>query len=354
VVLPITSVALAQASSATPLGSNSNYHQIRASDVFISGWDVSRAEPLSHVRQFSATQTGVTLSGTLTTTDQPLPFGMAFDSGGNLYVANYGSLTPGAGSVTRFAGPNLTQSTGLFANTLAGQTPQSIAFDAAGNAYVGTAGALGGTGDVYRFNAAGALTGQFNVTLDAVSSWIDLANNQATLFYTSGSRRIQRWDVAANAAMADFAVLPGAGQAFELKLLPDGGLLLADGPTVKRLDAAGNVVWTADPDPTEGDTYFSLALDPDGQSFWVLDINTETGPEGDSSDFFRLSLDGGLLLAANTGTNFTLAGGIGVRDEPREAFRVAVSEPAPWTLLGLGLLTAAWRSRSRRATRSGG
>ena len=66
-----------------------------------------------------------TASATLTGLN--LPYALAFDSSGNLYVANYGSNT-----VSKFAPGSTTAST-----TLTGlNEPNALAFDSSGNLYV--------------------------------------------------------------------------------------------------------------------------------------------------------------------------------------------------------------------------
>ena len=59
-----------------------------------------------------------------------------------------------------------------------------------------------------------------------------------------------------------------------MRLLPpgdgSGGLLVADGAEIKRLeDAAGDVIQRYD--VGNRDSWFALNLDPDGQSFWATD-----------------------------------------------------------------------------------
>lgn len=53
-----------------------------------------------------------------------------------------------------------------------------------------------------------------------------------------------------------------------LRLLPTGGLLVADWQEIHRLDGAGNVVQTYD--VTGADCWYGLTLDPDGTSFWSV------------------------------------------------------------------------------------
>src|SRR6266566_3098234 len=75
------------------------------------------------------------------------PFAMAFDSGGNLFVADGGNENAGSGGVYKFtpAGVRTTFASGLF-------EPQGLAFDRAGNLFV----AAGGT--VSKFTPSGVHT----------------------------------------------------------------------------------------------------------------------------------------------------------------------------------------------------
>ena len=113
-------------------------------------------------------------------------------------------------------------------------TPESIVFAGDGSFYVGH---VGGNDDIIHRNAAGTYLDQTNGFADRVGTdWIDLANDQTTMFHTSEGRNINRSNVSTNTQLAAFSVMPGSGQAFALRLLPPGdgtgGLLVADGSRV--------------------------------------------------------------------------------------------------------------------------
>ncbi|MBI4136667.1 hypothetical protein HY469_01240 [Candidatus Roizmanbacteria bacterium] len=173
---------------------------------------------------------------------------------------------------------------------------ESIVFAANGDYYVGHAD---GTSDVVKYNSGGVFQTAYDVPDDnRGSDWVDLAADQNTLFYTSEGRAVQRYDLSANAPLANFAVLPGAGNAFALRILTpgdgSGGVLVADGGDIKRLDGTGTVVQTYD--VAGEDFWFALNLDPNGTSFWSGDFGT--------SNFYRFDIATGAVEVGpiNTGT----------------------------------------------------
>ncbi len=151
----------------------------------------------------------------------------------------------------------------------------SIVFDSQGNFFVGHPD---GNTLIHQYGESGLLLNTFDVAVeDRGTNWIDLSSDQATLFYTSEGRYIQRYDTETAAQLSDFAELPDEGHAQAIRLLPPGdgtgGLLVADGLNVKRLDETGRVIQTYDADAT--DSWFALNLDPNGTSFWSTDQETD-------------------------------------------------------------------------------
>lgn len=180
--------------------------------------------------------------------------GSTFDAEGNFFVTNFG-----ANVVKKY------DNNGVFvSNTVGvGSLPESIVFNSAGDYIVGSVG-----GGLRRFSAAGALleTDLATTRID----WFDLAADQELVYYTQEGRTIQRYNLVTNTAGATIN-LPGTGSAFAIRLLPGGGLLVADRLNIKRLDAAGVVV--QDYDQAGIDDWFALNLDPDGLTFWSAGIN---------------------------------------------------------------------------------
>ena len=216
-----------------------------------------------------------------------------------LYTTNFGNTKV---VVYNDASPHTIAQTVDTAAINPGGQSESVVFAANGDFYVGHPD---GDEDIQRYNAAGTYQQSYNVAIEARGSdWMDLAADQKTMFYTSEGRKIMKYDVSADSQLADFAVLPGAGKAFALRLLPpgdgSGGLLVADAGEIKRLDGTGAVVQTYDVAGEDG--WFSLNLDPNGTSFWAGDFGT--------NNFYRFDIATGAVEVGpiNTGVGTALFG----------------------------------------------
>ena len=187
----------------------------------------------------------------------------AFDRSGVLHTAAFG-----AGQVIRFLGPH--PHTRL-APVTTGAQPESVSFARDGSFYVGH---QANPDSLRRFSGAGTQTAAFSPARPA--ALIDLSADQRTVFYTDRTSPtpaiIHRFDVEAGADLPDFADLGGtAPRIADLKLLApgdgSGGAIVAQTTTIKRVNGNGDVVATYD--RAGEDTWFGIALDPDGQSFWA-------------------------------------------------------------------------------------
>lgn len=226
--------------------------------------------------------------------------GCAFDSVGNLYVTTFN-----AGTVTKFKGPDTPHdNVGLFGSDYNG-SPESIVFDTDGNVYVGS---VNGDGDIRKFDPDGKPIAQYDVAIeDRGSDWIDLASDQKTMFYSSEGKRILRYDLNDKKQLPDFASSLSGAHAYALRILPDGGILVADTESILRLDATGTVTKTYD--VAGEDTWFSLNLDPDGRSFWAGNFGTGTLYK------FDIEAGGNPLLTLDTGVGQDRLFGICVYSE---------------------------------------
>ncbi len=188
--------------------------------------------------------------------------GGAFDRSANFYATAFSSR-----SIVRFDANGVRL--GEFGSGFNGR-PESIIFDADGNAFVGT---VDGDNDIRKFDAAGNPLDRYDVTVERRGSdWIDLAADKCTLYYTSEGARILRYNVCTKTQLGDFVNNLPHPAAYAVRLLPSGGLLVADTNEILRLDATGAITQRYDA-PGE-DSWFAANLDPDGTSFWSGGIST--------------------------------------------------------------------------------
>jgi hypothetical protein len=212
-----------------------------------------------------------------TATGAAFTTGSVFDSLGNFYVTDFD-----AQQVTKF------DPTGSLIGPFGSgynADPESIITDSSLHFYVGQAG---GTHHVLEFDSSGTLLATFSPATELVGTdWTVIGADQCTLYYTSEGKRVLRFNACTNTQLPDFntAPLPGS-KAFALKLLPGGGVLVADTDRVVRLDATGALAQTYF--LPGGTGLFALSLDPDGTSFWSGDFN--------NSDAYKVDIASGTVL----------------------------------------------------------
>lgn len=246
--------------------------------------------------------------------------GMAFDAAGNLYVTVFN-----AANVIKFDrnGNRLGTFGGGYSVDGFSNDPESILFDSGGNAYVGQAD---GTHQVRMFDSSGNFLSAFSPAReDRGTDWIDLAADQKTLYYTSEGTHVKRFDLSTGTQLPDWPSQPVAGivcpmeeitclpgpNAYALRILNDGGVLVADTDQVVRLNSSGVVVQTYLV-PSESPTLFAMSLDPDGTSFWTGDLNAGT--------VWKIDIASGTILTSiSTGiTTGQSLGGVLVFGEPTQ------------------------------------
>ena len=173
---------------------------------------------------------------------EPYTAGSAFDSSGNLYVTDDYRVTSASTRPTA-------RSTA--SSPAACQNPLSLAFDSQGNLYVGQ--------QATPYIAEFTKTGQFIQNIGPLATeltgddWIALAPDDCTVYYTTEGTDILRYNMCTNQQLPNFNLQPfptgdpSTGlpvQAFELQILPDGDVLVADSNADILLDHNGNVVQT--------------------------------------------------------------------------------------------------------------
>ena len=247
--------------------------------------------------------------------------GGVFDSHNNFYVADDSN---NAISEYSSSGAPL----GQFATGL--DNPESLVFDSSGNLYVGQQS----TNYIAEFSPTGQRLGDIGPLATELfgDDWIDLASDQCTFYYTSEGTDIYSfnkctgqqgvYNTQGSATSPDFnqAPLPGSN-AYQLKILADGDMLVADSSAVLLLDPSGNVIQTYScaslPTPQGaapcGGLLFAVSVDPNGTSFWTGDaqsgdvwhIDLGTGnvltsfATGSPGLLFGLTVDGQLMAATS-------------------------------------------------------
>lgn len=218
--------------------------------------------------------------------------GLAFDPSGNLYVARWctdPSCSSTGNTVEMFSVLGVSMGA---VGTGYNCSPHALVFRDDWTAYVGQAGC---SGDVLRFTPGVVEPDAFDVDPERQGSfWIDLAPDGCTVFYTSMGPNVKRYDTCAGVQLPDFNVapLPG-GVTHDVRVLPDGGVIVSSGDVVARLDSSGALVQTYAV-PGESTLWAGLALAGDG-TFWAANYF--------SSTIHRFDLASGERLAGfNTGT----------------------------------------------------
>jgi outer membrane protein assembly factor BamB len=214
--------------------------------------------------------------------------GMAFDAAGNLYVTHWCDGSPNVAVCATGNGVEVFDPMGIPRGPFGSGyncNPYSLRFDGAGNLYVGQADC---TGDILKFDAGGTLQAAYDVATDRGSSWIELAPDGCTVFYTSGGPTVKRFDMCRHSPLADFYTAPPPDSSAKvLRMLPDGSMLLTVVSAIVRLDPLGNVVQTYDV-PGELRAWAWLDLVGDG-TFWVTNHA--------SSNVYQFDIATGQLLA---------------------------------------------------------
>ncbi len=246
--------------------------------------------------------------------------GMAFDEAGNLYLTHFGD-----NQVYKF------NHTGALVGTFGesyDESPESIAIDKDQNVYIGQA--YGGA-DVLKFAPDGHLIQSYDLPTEVKGTdWIDLSADQKTLFYTSEGKYINRYDLEKKHILPHFNQKPLPGStAYAFRILPDGGVIVADREVIVRLDKKGKVKKSYDAPGEDG--WFAINLDPDGKTFWSGDI--ETG------EVYRFDAKSGKVISHWNSDPNGLLGGLAVFGEIRMSQPFTVTMPLiPSWVWWLGLI----------------
>jgi len=244
--------------------------------------------------------------------------GSAFDADGNFYLTtfNYGLVSKfdNSGNLVNLA----------FMACDPGASCESIVRDAAGNFYVGQAV---GTADILKFDGTtgGAPIARYDAAIGPRGTdWIDLAADQKTIYYTSQGALIRRFDVSTNTQLPDFNATDPGQKLFALRIMPDGGVLVANERNVLRYNSSGNIVQTYS---VGSGTLFALSRDPDGTSFWTAEIF--------SGQIFKVDIASGAILTTFNANTSGQVGGLSIFGERTVAIAgVTVEPPADTNFVG--------------------
>ncbi len=288
---------------------------VSGADTTFASEDIFASVGNSQVQVFDS-QSGNVLDTLTDSTTQNFPpgdgdttTGSAFDSSGNFYVSDLLS-----GDISEYA-PDGTP-LGQFATGL--NAPEALVFDGQGNLYVGqilspyiAEFAPDGT----RLPDIGPLATEL-----IGDDWIDLSSDQCTFYYTTEGTDILRYNKCTNTQEPNFNQVPFTGlRAFELRILANGDVLVADSGQDYLLDPSGNIIHTYSCLPTQTDPglpgcqgqLFSVAVDPDGTDFWtgdsfsglIWEVNIDTGAvvqtiNTNSGSLYGMTVKGELRVAA--------------------------------------------------------
>ena len=246
------------------------------------------------VKEFS--RSGSALN-TLNTNQGGSITGMAVDSVDSLYVTNFTANT-----VTKFSGhDDLLGNFGSSYNC----KPESIVFDKSGNAYVGQSDC---NKAILKFDAYGNLFTGIAVQTEATGSdAIDLAADQCTMLYTSEGTSVLRFNVCTNQQLPPFAT--GLQRALAIRILSDGGAVVANHANILRFDSNGRQIQTYD--ASGQDCWDALTLDRTPGSFWAADFCT--------SDIVRFEVGSGNQIEKfNSGTASNTVFGLAMKHAPQQ------------------------------------
>ena len=251
-VLLVVAIALALAVLAAGRWAAADHLPYGEGDIFaaVGAGQIKHFDPAGNLIEVLDTTSG--------STEQA---GMCFDAADNLYSTNFT-----ANNMSKFDNQG-----GLLIHPWGGPfnaQPESCVVDAAGNIYVGQPD---GTSDILKFDSDGNLLASYDVAVGPRGSdWIDLAADQCTMFYTSEGSVVGRYDVCADAQLADFAT-GLSSPCFALRIRRNGEVLVTCSTQTVRLNPDGSVNMTY---PISGEFLFAMNLDPDGAHFWTGGISS--------------------------------------------------------------------------------
>ena len=182
------------------------------------------------------------------------------------------------------------------------QDPASVMADSQGNILIGSGGNLNCTYKyITKWGPSDNLIANYTPASDSGwehgPGWLALQADDCTVRYSTGLSTIRRYNICTSTQLSNFS--NGLSQAYGLQILPDGGMLVANWSNILRLNASGQVVRTYDA-PNES-SWYALALDLDGQTFWAASVDNAGNPAA-TNIVYKFDADTGAQVTSfNTG-----------------------------------------------------
>jgi hypothetical protein len=240
-----------------------------------------------------------TLQSILTGPIQGQAKGLAINADGDLLVSHWqvnGNLTVG-NAVAKF------HPDGSFAGAFGSGyfcDPSGIAIGSNGFVFVGQANC---SGKIVKLDSSGNIVQSFAPIIEVGGArWIDLADDGCTMYYTSAGQLVHRFDVCVSAQLPDLSSVPlSGGAALGLRIMPDGGVIVAAQNDVERLNASGQVIAKYQAVAETG--FVGIFVLDDGKSFWASSYVT--------GNVYRFDISTGqILMSFNNGVAGTGAKGV--------------------------------------------
>jgi hypothetical protein len=167
-----------------------------------------------------------------------------------------------------------------------------------------------------KFAPNGSLVATFALANSTISGvdFIDLAADQCTIFYTSESYAVKKFNVCTNTQPNDFYA-DFSGPCYTVRIRPNGEIMVACATQVYRMATNGATLKTYTASSLgELSQLYGMTLDPDGTSFWVA------GSSSGNGNIYRVDIASGTRLTTITAAvGSSAVGGLAVVGEPRAA-----------------------------------